>query len=248
MQTKQEQKATFIRYATRCGFIILALLVTPFLALPVAKLFDWAVFEWSKNGELRDFYTYLFTALFWVLEGVGFYFLDKYVLQKKVTSAETTDGEPQEQSQDVAEGKAQKKKEQAPLLPCILLISVQIGFEVKPFYELGEKTTRSEIMNKVGEILCNGVKSALIVAFLRAGLALGQAIVKEDATETQKTWLPWLVAGVLMLVFGLCDVLLTANPFAWTYMVFYVAFTAIYFFTERSVGKSYGLIFFLYIF
>lgn len=130
---------------------------------------------------------------------------------------------------------------------CILLISAQIGFQVKPFYELGDKITYSEIFNKGGELVLNIVKCAWIVMMLRAALGVWEALLKFwDISRVR--FLKWIGAGAMLVLFGVYDVFATGNPFAWTYIAYYVAFTALYYFTERSEVKTFLLTFFIYIF
>lgn len=130
---------------------------------------------------------------------------------------------------------------------CILLISAQIDFQVKPFYELGDKITYSEIFNKGGEIVLNIVKCVWIVMMLRAALKLWTALL-EFWNISRVRFLKWIGAGAMLVLFGAYDVFATGNPFAWTYIAYYVAFTALYYFTERSEVKTYLLTFFIYIF
>ena len=130
---------------------------------------------------------------------------------------------------------------------CILLISAQIDFQVKPFYELGDKITYSEIFNKGGEIVLNVVKCAWIVMMLRAALGVWEALL-EFWGISHVRFLKWIGAGAMLVLFGIYDVFATGNPFAWTYIAYYVAFTALYYFTERSEVKTFLLTFFIYIF
>ena len=281
---------TLIEYAIKYALIFAAVIITPLLAKLVAPLFDWAVLDWSKNGELRVFFTELFTAIFWICEWVAYLLVKRY--QKKraavtktdetalpcdTAQTETAETEMTEEAafasaDDSATDNAPKQtkkekiaemlKPKTPLLPmknvgvlflivcaCILLISIQIGFQVKPFYELGEKVTFSEIVTKIGEIAKNAVKCVWIVALLYATRRIGTETAQNiQVKENQTQWLQWLIAGALLVLFGLYDVLATSNPFAITYLVFYVAFTVIYYNTKEAPVKSFLLIFFVYIF
>ena len=259
--------------------ILAAAVVTPFLAALVAPLFDWCVLDWSENGQLRGFFTELFTAIFWVLEMIGGYFVFRR-FGKDVETAAVGEGTVADTSAEDAEKVEQKSKEKqgiwrrvkasfdkmmanrAPLLPmknvgillgitvfCILLVTLQIGLQVKPFYELGEKVTFSQIVDKGGEWIKNGVKCVWILLVLRLGLRFfSELSVWETLDEKRRAWLQWLGTGVLLLVFGAVDVIMAANEFTLVYLVFYVAFTAVYYFTKQSVVKSFLLILFIYFF
>ena len=72
--------------------------------------------------------------------------------------------------------------------------------------------------------------------------------VRSALNKENLKWLVWVGVGFLLLGFGVYDVLMSANPFAWTYLLFYVAFTAVYYFAERNNVKAFLLIFFIYIF
>jgi hypothetical protein len=269
-----------IRYA----LIFIAVLVTPFLAQPIAKLFDWAVLSWSQEGQLRPLFVELFTAIFWLAEWIGFCFLDKYLKKRFALENKDTLAKNQENSEalsaaavgDVTEtneaikenaDKKRKKKrepffEKTPLLPlknvvilfliaaaCIVVVTLQIGFKVKPFYELGDKTTYSQILIKGGEVLRNLAKGIWIVCILKTSLSLMEELSKNwQMAEKHAKLLKWLSVGALSILFGVLDIILFANPFVWTYILFYAVFTAVYFFTNQAAVKSYLLICFIYIF
>ena len=270
-----------IRYV----LIFLAMLITPWVAQPIAKLFDWVALAWSDEGLLRPFFVEVFTAFFWLLEWAAFLVIDGYLkkraaLQMASQSQENAQTETPEMLEEVATAdeeksenakKAKKKSEplfsKTPLLPmrnvlilftitaaCILLVTLQIGLKVKPFYELGDKTTYVKMLIKGGEIIRNLVKGMWIVCILKTSLTMAEEIVKGckektmDWRENQVSLLKWCIVVVLTLAFGVFDVILFANAFALTYIVFYMAFVAIYFFANQAPIKSYLLICFIYIF
>lgn len=255
------------------GLIFLAVIVTPLLAAQLAKIFDFAVLEWWKHGQLRVFYTEVITALLWVAEIVGFHFLIKSLRKKKAvakTAEMQAEDTPALEEAALANAeqaeKLQKpqrpKKEKTPLLPltnmialfalcaaCVLLLSAQIGFQVKVFYDLGERVVLSEIIDFGGITAKNIVKCIWIVLLIKASLSVSESLMAFSTMhENAKKWAAWIIAGAMLLVFGLYDVIVSDNKFMWTYLVFYAAFTAIYFLTNRAPVKSYLLIFFLYLF
>ena len=275
MQKSNVISKTLIENVARYVAIVLMMVVTPLLARPVAVLFDWAVLAWSKEGTLREFWVEFFTAVFWLLEWAAFLLFEYFVLRKhratskKAEEVSQTPVSEVEAEAAVAEGDKPKKKWKLPfqwtkraILPslnvailfaiaaaCILLVTLQIGFSVKPFWELGNKATKSSLIIKCGEVARNMIKCIWIVAILKTSLRLSEEIFNNFKLEdTVKKWLVWLGVGALVLIFGVCDILLFANAFWWTYLLFYAAFTAIYFFTEQAPIKSFLLILFIYIF
>ena len=258
--------------------IFLAVILTPLLAQPIAKLFDWATLSWSQEGQLRPFFVELFTAILWLLEWAGFLFLDKYLKKRMANRQENseTTNIAQEPMQEVAvgeaekaekkEGKEKKKKktisQKKPLLPlrnvailffiaaaCIVVVTIQIGLKVKPFYELGDKTTYTKMLIKGGEVVRNLVKGIWIVSILKLALSMMEELVEQGKIKgNYASIIQWVSVCVLTVIFGIFDIFVFANPFVWTYILFYVAFTAVYFFTEQASVKSYLLICFIYIF
>ena len=276
MQKSNLFSKTLIENVVRYAAIILMLVVTPLLARPMAVLFDWAVLDWSREGTLREFWVEFFTAVFWLLEWAAFLLLEHFVVKKYRAQGETVE-EVSETAETAVEAEAaltelaqtEKKKRKfsftwtkRDILPslnvailfaiaaaCILLVTLQIGFYVKPFWELGNKATKSSLIIKCGEIARNLVKCIWIVAALKTSLRIAEELFENiQVEETLKKWLIWLGVGVLCLLLGVCDLLVFTNAFWWTYLLFYVAFTAIYFFTEQAPIKSFLLILFIYIF
>ncbi len=264
--------------AMRYALCFLAVILTPLVAAPLAKLLDWVAY-----GQLRKFITDLITCLFWGGEVIAFYFTEKAIKKKiKKRQAERIDVleisekaealgnfESSEENENYSsEVRTKKKKEKriktkADLLPlttvgvltaivvaCVLMISAQIGFKVKPFYDIGEKVTGYELLDKIGAIVKNAVKCMWILILLIVSDNLACEILSKvnGLSEKAKTWGRYLFTGVLVLLFGLYDVLAHSNPFALTYLLFYIAFTAIYYLTKKSRAKSVLLILFIYIF
>ncbi len=279
MQKSSVISKTLIENVMRYVAILIMIVVTPLLARPMAVLFDWAVLDWSKEGTLREFWVEFFTAVFWLLEWSAFLLLDHFVVKKYREQAKTAEEvsvnsvntETEEEAAVAAAELTQTEKKKRKLsftwtkrdiLPslnvailfaivaaCILLVTVQIGFSVKPFWELGNKATKSSLIIKCGEVGRNLVKCIWIVAALKISLRISEELFENVQVEEKlKKWLKWLGVGGLCLLFGVCDLLVFANAFWWTYLLFYVAFTAIYFFTEQAPIKSFLLILFIYIF
>lgn len=223
------------------GLCLLAVGVTPFLAKPIAPLFDWAGYS-----LMRPFFVDVFTIIFWIGELVGLRYLKKKWNKEKEEFDET--------------GATSKKKEKPPLLPmrnvlilsaisvvCIFIASAQIGFKVKPIYEIGEKVTGYEIVNKLGMLGRNIVKCVWILLSLHALHEVASEMLI-SLPENKKKWLLPIVTGACLLLFWGLDILVFERFFMWTYLLFYVAFTAVYYLTERNTYKAVLLIILIYLF
>jgi hypothetical protein len=230
--------------------ICLALvIVTPFLAKPLAACFDWCYLKWTSPGSLRFFFQELFTVLFWLAEITAL-----FLLKGKINPTAQS-----EKELAIADAQTQEKR----ILPlknvgilllitsvCILIISAQIGFKVKPFYDIGEKVTGYELLDKIAIIAKNAVKCMWILLLLKISDSMANEVLSKanGLSEKAKTWGVYLFTGVLLFIFGVYDVLASANPFALTYLAFYIAFTAIYYLTKKSGAKTILLILFTKIF
>ena len=264
MEETRALKRKIYNNAIVYGLVFLAVAITPLIAAQAAKLLDFAVLEWWQHGQLRVFYTEVLTAVFWIAEMVGFHCLVKHL--KKRQTNDTQDESSSRLSEEIAITKSEKKEKKhmpkEPLLPlknvlalfgvcavCVLLLSAQIGFQVKIFYDLGERVVLSEIIDFGGLVVKNIVKCVWIVVLIKVSFTMMEAALKNAAiSEKAKLCLVWTGVLALVLLFGVYDVLYSANPFAWTYLFFYVAFTVMYVLTKRNFIKSYLLIFFVYLF
>ncbi len=228
----------------------LAVVVTPYLAAPIVPLWDW-----TGYGLLRGLFHEIFTIIFWTIELVAFHIVKRKILDKRVKSVDSAETEETDSVE-----KPKKQKQQKPLLPvknvlilfgisilCILIVSIQTGFQVKPIYDIGEKVTGYEIWNKIGWLGKNVAKCVWILLILMCTHEIASEALRSLPQEKQK-WLIPVFTGVCLLLFGLYDVLASSNPFAWTYMLFYVAFTAVYYLTDRNVSKTLLLVILIYLF
>ena len=136
----------------------------------------------------------------------------------------------------------------------VLIFTLQIGFHVKPFYEIGEKNTASELVYKVMLIGQDAVKCGWIVLFMRAALAMSEEIFASLGEEKRRSlgkWLPWLVwivAGGILACFGVYDVLVYSANFALTYAFLYILFPVVYYLSKECGGRAYLVILFIYLF
>ena len=237
------------------GLCILALVITPFLAKPIAPLFDWAGYS-----LMRGLFKEVFTIIFWAVELLIFNAVRKKLNKQPI--AQKNPENIENEAETPTEKPKKAKKEPAPLLPmrnvvilsaisiiCIFIISLQTGFQVKPIYDIGEKVTGYEIVNKLGWLGTNVAKCVWILLTLGCMDRIAkEAVTSLQVTETKKKWLIPVITGVGVLIFGIFDVIFYNNAFAWTYLLFYVAFTAVYYLTEKNGLKALLLIILIYLF
>lgn len=163
-----------------------------------------------------------------------------------------------------AETPRKTPSEKSPLLPmknvialtvlvaaCILVLSAQIDFWVKPFYDIGEKVQGYDMFNRVSIIVRNVVKCVWIVWILDASreIACETCLLRKNETERRGVFLGTF-AG-LFFSFALYDVLtagMTLGIGVTYFVLFYPAFIAVDALTRRNAVKSYILIMLVYIF
>lgn len=275
IKTKEFQENVFF-YAL---FFIFAA-VTPFIAKPIAVLFDgWKLTQWAEEGGLRGLFEQVLTFIFWAIEYLILWLiLNKKQAGDKENVSSLSPALAEAATADATDKAAKKKakKERAlalnkrigfekksELLPiknlailtgivavCILILSMQIDFQVKPFYDIGEKVSTTGLAVKGSIILGNAIKCIWPTLLLKTAYKASSALMGSFTTlsEKQSTLLTWLLTGAAVLVYGVYDVLVTANPFAWTYLLFYVAFTFVYYFAKQDDVKACWLIILIYLF
>jgi len=257
---ERADKKKLIENALRYAAYFLAFLVTPFLAAVVG---EW--FVWVGYGRMTPFFTNIFTMIFWLLEFIVLLIVDT-VLKRQRAKKETAEEKQLTLEELALEPSAEEKpkKKRTPPLPlknlfvltaivalCVLFISAQIDFKVKPFYEIGEKINGYEFWNKISGFTCNMVKCVWIVLFMGVALEFFKTLFAEIPNEKQKRGAIWFAVIVAILPFALYDVLISGMSLAFglTYLfLFYPAFVLVYYFTEQRGVQAYLLIMFIYIF
>lgn len=220
----QTQTASLILiYILSIAFIIF----TPYPAKLMSLLFSDLGY-----GAMTPMFSELFCALLWAVE---IFFLKKFI-SKRVDN-------------DIFITKSEAK---GPLpLPrlliltaitviCVILISAQINWQVKLFYDVGSNTTGYGLMKSGGEIVKNAVK-CLWMVFL---ISIGQSLFENFSTKTS------VPAGgiILMLTLGALDLASGITLLKLTYVFLYAVFGWIFLITNKNVLKTYFYTWFIFVF
>jgi hypothetical protein len=133
---------------------------------------------------------------------------------------------------------------------CILVISAQIDFQVKLFYDIGQGKGGYDLVNNISVVGKNVVKCIWIVWLLRIARAIAEdvSLLRKKETEQKSTY--WAAYLAIVMLFALMDVLVSGMPFwfAITYMLlFYPMFMAMDYLTEYSGVKAFFMIMLIYI-
>ncbi len=240
----------FMENAVRFVVYFLCVSLTFLPALPLAHLFDWVAYS-----QLYKLFVEIFTVLLWGVEAWAIYFAEKAWKKRKQTEETPTD-------------KPKEKQAKSPLplknlgiltaitAVCIFSISAIIGFKVKPVYDIGEKFTGYEMWCTIGVIGRNAFKCMWTVAILKACLGMSEELVSAYLPSAKPRFKWWIACG-LLLIFGIFDIFTSVISYpmggtealtAIAYFLFYIAFTAIYYYAEENAVKAYLLIMFIYLF
>lgn len=225
MTTKKDKYLNLVLYIV----CFLAIILTPYGARLISPMFDWVGY-----GALEGFFDELFTCILWLVEIVIIAVIYTKKLGIKILY------------NDEAKGQELPVKRililSGIVVACILVISAQIRFQVKPFYDLGEKFNGYELLNNVGIFLRNIIKCIWIVIMLKAA----QSFVEQFfAGEKSK----FAYAGlIMMLTVGIYDIVMGMNNLAVTYLFLYLIYGMIYLLTDRNTIKTYLLIVLIYLF
>ena len=221
--------------------------VTPFLAQLTSPCFVQISYD-----QLTPFFVDIVCTLMWLIEIALIVSVERLIKRKTKPTAPT-------------EGKKKKeKKEKKPIsvLPlknvllisgiiigCLVVVGLQIGLEVKPFYDMAYRVTSAyAYLNNLGPIIMALAKCLWIILILKAALAMGEAAFGVIDAKGLQTFLVWFFATLVLFVLGLYDIIFFENKYALTYALFYVLFPLLYALAKKSDGKYYLIILFIYIF
>jgi len=221
---------TQTQIATLTLIYILSIAFILFTQYP-AKLFSY-LFSDLGYGAMRPMFQELFTALFWAVE----IYILKVIISKKtdkdifVTKSEAKGPLPLQKLFILT----------SIVIACVIIISAQIGWQVKLFYDVGSNTTGYGLMKSGGEIAKNAVKCLWFV-FL---ISIGQSLFENFS---QKTNVP--AGGILLiLTLGAIDLAYGVSPIKVTYVLLYGVYGIIYLLTGKNVLKTYFYTWFIFVF
>ncbi|MBE5747224.1 MAG: hypothetical protein E7352_03495 [Clostridiales bacterium] len=234
----------------RFALYMALILVTPYLAGFTSPWF----IQISYN-QLTPFFVKVVLTLLWLME-IGIIVLVERLIKRKKAK--------QQAGEQVAikEPKSKKEKKEISVLPlknvliivgiilaCLVVVGLQIGLEVKPFYDMAQRVTSAyDYLNNVGPIILAVAKCLWTVLIIKVALGMGEAVFGVLESKAWKAILTWGFATILLFSFGLYDIVSSESKYAWTYVLFYLLFPLLYWLTKKSDGKFYLIILFIYIF
>lgn len=241
------------RFATYVAMVVL----TPWLAKPLAQLFDWVCY-----GEMILFFEELLTIIFWIAELVTFFILEKKRTRKRLGILDKkTENDGGVSATNVQADEKEEKKD-IPLLPmknvlaifaciclCVLVISAQIDFQVKLFYDIGQGKGGYDLVNYISVVGKNVVKCIWIVWLLRVTRIIAEEISVLRKKDFDQKTVYWCVYLAIVLLFALYDVLISGMNFGFaiTYLLlFYPIFLVVDYLTKYNGVKSFFMIMLIY--
>lgn len=210
-------------------YAMLAIILTPFLARLISPTFDYVAY-----GAMRGFFRELLTGVLWVFEIAVLFVVSWRVFHVNIIKNKAASNEELPIKRVIFIS--------IIIMVCILVISAQIGFQVKPFYDLGEKFTGYELMNNLGKFIRNFAKCMWITIMLRFAQEFCEQVLNKEKSK--------LIFGgiILMLTLGVYDIIMGMNNLPVTYLFLNLVFGWIYLLTERNMSKAYLLILFVFFF
>lgn len=129
----------------------------------------------------------------------------------------------------------------AIVIASIFLISAQIGFQVKPFYDMGLKITGYELMGKEAELFKYAIKCAYIVLMIRCAQKLAEEMIGKGRSK--------MIWGglVVCLTVGVFDLIVGNYTLPLTYFLLNLVYGAIFLLTDKSVFKTYLMVLLIYL-
>lgn len=276
--SKQRLIRNFLRYGIYFLAVVVTPWIFGMMFAPDNDMWIVRALDLVGYGQMRPCFKEVFTILFWILEIAVFRAIEKKYDPKEKRSIALTVSAWQEKTsagtleneneggmvETNGEKSGKKTKKRAPLLPlrnvvaltaivaaCILILSAQIDFLVKPFYDLGEKIQGYDMYNRIAVIVRNVVKCVWIVVFLSASREIACELRLLGKNHVEKRGIFFGSYIVFFLLFGLYDVLtagMTLGLGVTYFVLFYPCFVIVDMLTQHSPNKSYLLIMLIYIF
>ena len=251
------------RFAVYMALII----ITPFFADMTSPWFVQISYD-----QLTPFFVDIVLTLLWLIEIGIVVAIERSIKRKRAQKTAATQQEDCVGKADASEEleepcekktkKVKKERKEISVLPlknlliivgiilgCLIVVGFQIGLEVKPFYDMADRVTSAyAYLNNLGPIIMALAKCLWIILILKAALAMGEAVFGIMDDKKIQTCLIWGFATLVLLIFGLYDILFFGNKYALTYVLFYLLFPLLYALAQKSDGKYYLIILFIYIF
>ena len=218
------------------------IMVTPFMADLTSPWFVQISYD-----QLTPFFVDIVCTLMWLIE-IGVIVLIERIIKKKTRKEHPM--------------KKEKRAKEISVLPlknvliisgiiiaCLVVVGLQIGLEVKPFYDMAYRVTSAyAYLNNVGPIIKALAKCLWIILILNAALGMGESVFGVIDCKKIQAFLVWGFATLMLFIFGLYDIISTESKYALTYALFYLLFPLLYALAKKSNGKYYLIILFIYIF
>lgn len=240
----------------RFALYMALVVVTPFLADLTSPLFVQISYD-----QLTPFFVDIVLTLLWLIE-IGVVVAVERSIKRSAAKKQNVGQATENEGAERGGKKRRKERKEIALLPlknllmivgiiigCLVVVGLQIGLEVKPFYDMAQRVTSAyAYLNNLGPVIMSLAKCLWIILILKAGLGMGEAAFGVVESKGWRTFLIWLFATVVLFTFGLYDIIYFANAYALTYVLFYALFPLLYALAKRSDGKYYLIILFIYIF
>ncbi len=189
---------------------------------------------------MRPFFQEIITCILWLCEIAIFHYIYKKVFRYSIFKSPTEKG---------YELEAKRLFVITVIVSAVIvLIGAQIRFQVKPLYDLGEKSMGYEIYYHLGNWGKNAIKSIWIVMMLKAAHDFGDELFcRVKMNENVRKLFPWV--GILMVcTLGIADIFMGEYNLPLTYVCLYIVYDELYLLTERHMIKTILLVMFLILF
>ena len=240
----------------RFALYMALVVVTPFLADLTSPLFVQISYD-----QLTPFFVDIVLTLLWLIE-IGVVVAVERSIKRSAAKKQNVGQATENEGAERVGKKRRKERKEITLLPlknllmivgiiigCLVVVGLQIGLEVKPFYDMAQRVTSAyAYLNNLGPVIMSLAKCLWIILILKAGLGMGEAAFGVVESKGWRIFLIWFFATVVLFTFGLYDIIYFANEYALTYVLFYALFPLLYALAKRSDGKYYLIILFIYIF
>lgn len=121
----------------------------------------------------------------------------------------------------------------------ILIMSIKIGFQVKVFYDFGEKLMGYDAFNRIGEFL-GRVSRCLFIPVMCRGAYLLSGLAKKPAVH-------YTVYFLFVILYGLFDIFYFDVKFPVIYTLFFISFGVLYLLMKKNYAKTYALSLMIYL-